>query len=83
MAPTTAHTRLPSPHPRTERRVRIGLTQEQLAEDIGCHVNSLARWEAGEHVPRTDLAEAWEDALAARERTMLDYLANLHPEEAA
>ncbi len=29
-------------------RQRLGLTQAQLAERIGVHQNSLARWERGE-----------------------------------
>lgn len=63
---------------RAERRTRIGVTQEQLATDIGVHVNTLARWEAGEHAARPDNAVAWEAALAARERALLVYLTELH-----
>lgn len=29
-------------------RKRLGLTQVQLAEMVGVHVNSVARWERGE-----------------------------------
>src|SRR5712691_691389 len=29
-----------------------GLTQEQVAEKIGCDVRTVQRWEAGEQVPR-------------------------------
>jgi repressor LexA len=30
-------------------RERLGLTQEQLARELGVHRVSVARWETGEH----------------------------------
>ena len=32
-------------------RQRMGLTQKELAEEIGVPINTLARWEQGERVP--------------------------------
>lgn len=32
-------------------RVRIGMTQEQLADEIGVHVNSIRMWENGTSLP--------------------------------
>lgn len=32
-------------------RVRIGLSQEQMASELGVHVNTLRMWESNESVP--------------------------------
>ena len=32
-------------------RVRIGMTQKQLADEIGVHVNSIRLWENGTSLP--------------------------------
>lgn len=56
------------------RREALGLTQEQLAERIGVHVNSLNRWEAGEYRPGSVNLHAWEQALTDAEEAMLAHL---------
>jgi len=42
------------PAPRVARRIRqtAGLTQQRLADELGVHVATLARWEAGTNQPR-------------------------------
>ena len=35
-------------------RVRIGLTQEELADLIGAHVNTIRLWENGERQPSSN-----------------------------
>lgn len=32
-------------------RVRLGLSQEEVAENLGIHVNTLRQWESGKSVP--------------------------------
>lgn len=32
-------------------RMRLGWTQERLAETIGCRMNTISEWETGRHVP--------------------------------
>ena len=33
-------------------RGELGLTQQELADTIGCHQVTIARWESGEQAPR-------------------------------
>lgn len=35
-------------------RVRLGLDQEQLAEQVGVHVNTIRLWESGKRKPGSD-----------------------------
>ena len=32
-------------------RVRLGLSQEEVADELGVHVNTLRQWESGESIP--------------------------------
>lgn len=43
-------------------RQRKRLTQEQLAEQLGCSANTVVNWETGKHFPRRHLG-AIESAL--------------------
>lgn len=56
------------------RRIALGITQERLAEQIGVHVNSLNRWEAGEYPPAGCHGDRWEQAICTAEATMLAHL---------
>lgn len=31
----------------TRKRLELGMTQENVAKEIGCHTSTLAKWEAG------------------------------------
>lgn len=57
------------------RRKMIGLTQEQVAEQLGVSRQTVAKWEAGESTP--DLANA--GALAAVLDVSLDALVSYDP----
>ena len=39
-------------------RGELGLTQQELADTLGCHQVTVARWESGEQVPRGKRLEA-------------------------
>ena len=36
-----------------ELRERLGISQEELAERVGCHANTIRRWELGYREPRS------------------------------
>ncbi|MBQ7544882.1 MAG: helix-turn-helix transcriptional regulator [Synergistaceae bacterium] len=36
-----------------ELRERLGISQEELAERVGCHSNTIRRWELGRREPRS------------------------------
>lgn len=40
--------------PIARRRIARGMTQQQLAEAIGCKQKDVARWETGSVTPRVD-----------------------------
>lgn len=41
-------------HRLTEARVKLNITQEDLGDLVGCHKNSILRWENGSVMPRAD-----------------------------
>lgn len=45
------------------RREELGLTQEQLAEQLGIGQGALSNWEAGKREPRSSFLRAWARAL--------------------
>ena len=47
--------RLPTPALARAIRCEAGVTQQQLADELGVHVVTVARWEAGTRVPRGTL----------------------------
>jgi len=46
---------LPAPGVAKAIRVSAGVSQERLAEEIGCHRVTLARYEGGQRAPRGEL----------------------------
>lgn len=46
-----------------KRREELGLTQEQLAEQLGIWQGSFSKWESGQREPRSDQLKAWARAL--------------------
>ena len=53
-------------------RKKAGLTQEQLAEAIGVHLNGLSLWENGEYTPKTQCIKALAKALGVSEADLLN-----------
>ena len=47
-------------------------TQEELAERLGIHVNTLVRWERGDRVPTADKLKELADALETTSDYLLD-----------
>lgn len=41
--------------PIAERRLAIGMTQQQLAEKVGCYAKDISRWENGVYRLRADM----------------------------
>jgi len=54
---------LPSPAERKALRVRLGLTQAELARAIGVHPETLGRWERGDGLPGKEEAATYRQAL--------------------
>ena len=53
-------------------RKKAGLTQEQLAEAIGVHLNTVCLWEKGEYTPKTQSIKALAKALGVSEADLLN-----------
>lgn len=53
-------------------RKKAGLTQEQLAEAIGVHLNTVCLWERGEYTPKTQSIKALAKALGVSEADLLN-----------
>ena len=53
-------------------RKKSGLTQEELAEAIGVHLNSVSLWENGEYTPKTQSIKALAKALGVSEADLLN-----------
>lgn len=49
-----AATKLPAPRTRRAIRNDAGISQQEIADEIGVHRMTIARWEAGTHQPRGD-----------------------------
>ena len=57
--------RLPGPALARAIRVDAGATQARLAQELGVHWTTVARWEAGRRSPRGDLRLAYAQVLAS------------------
>ena len=55
-----------------EIREKQGLSQEELAERIGCHVNTIRRWESGQREPRASDIKRLSLALECTEAELLN-----------
>ncbi len=70
----TATARLSIVHPETvrlrdelaRRRRRLGLSQEELDERLGCAERMVSKWECGRHAPTLGALVAWAEALGLR-----------------
>jgi len=62
-AKVLARRRLPVPAMRRAIRLDAGLTQADVAETMGVHRESVARWEAGARTPRGRTLVAYVDLL--------------------
>ena len=40
--------------PIAKRRMELGITQQQLAEKVGCYAKDVSRWENGVFVPHVE-----------------------------
>lgn len=59
----TRRRRLPSPALARAVRVAAGVTQQRLADEVGVHRMTVARWETGERHPRGAMAARWAEVL--------------------
>lgn len=57
--------RLPGPALARAIRVDAGVTQARLAQELGVHWTTVARWEAGRRSPRGRLRLAYAQVLAS------------------
>jgi len=57
--------RLPAPAVRSAIRHAAGITQQQLADELGVDRVTVARWELGQRTPRGDLRRRYVDLLEA------------------
>lgn len=60
--------RLPPPHLAKAIREAAGVSQQRLADELGVHRVSVARWELGLRRPRGRLLVAYTDLLDALRR---------------
>jgi len=51
--------RLPSPAARRHLREQAGLSQHDIARELGVTREAVSLWEAGHHMPRPDTALAY------------------------
>ncbi len=54
-------------------RIEHGLTQEQLAKEVGLSQSGIARWESGSQIPNIEIAKKF----AIFFKVSIDYLAGL------
>lgn len=59
-----------------ELRKVMGLTQEELADEIGVSKITILRWENGERVPKSDKAQALADFFGVSVGYLLGYEAD-------
>jgi transcriptional regulator with XRE-family HTH domain len=64
-----------------EARIRRGLTQEDLAERLGCSVNALASLERGQGFPRFRMLAALSHQLGVPLRDLLDQVDQTDPSD--
>jgi DNA-binding transcriptional regulator YiaG len=57
--------RLPPPPVARAIRRAAHVTQQQLADELGRHVVTIARWEAGTRTPRGDVRDRYQAILEA------------------
>jgi len=55
-----------------ELRESQGMTQEELAEKIGCHENTIRRWELGQREPKISDIQKLCEALGCTETDLLN-----------
>ena len=55
-----------------ELRESQGMTQEELAEKIGCHENTIRRWELGQREPKISDIQKLCEALGCSESELLN-----------
>jgi transcriptional regulator with XRE-family HTH domain len=60
--------RLPPPDLAKAIRAAAGVSQQRLADELGVHRVSVARWELGQRRPRGRLLHAYADLLDALQR---------------
>lgn len=60
--------RLPAPQIRSAIRRAAGVTQQQLADELGVDRVTVARWELGHRTPRGELRRRYVDLLEALHR---------------
>jgi DNA-binding transcriptional regulator YiaG len=60
--------RLPPPHQAKAIRQAAGVSQQRLADELGVHRVSVARWELGQRRPRGQLLLAYTNLLDVLQR---------------
>ena len=55
-----------------ELRERLGISQEELAERVGCHANTIRRWELGYREPRSSDIQKLCEVLNCTEAELLN-----------
>jgi transcriptional regulator with XRE-family HTH domain len=63
---------LPDPAERRRIRVAAGITQHRMAEELGAHPVTFARWERGERAPRSPAKVRYAALLAELAAEMAD-----------
>lgn len=69
----------PWPNVIRTRRKRWGMTQTQLAEQVGVPQSYVSRWELGEYVPRPEHQRALVAALGIDPQTLYEMLTGKEP----
>lgn len=68
LAEVRAHVRLPEPEDARAIRLRAGVAQTRLAQELGVDRVTVARWERGTRHPRGRLLEKYVELLEMLER---------------
>lgn len=61
---------LPSPAVARQIREQAGVTQGRMAEELGVHFSTLARWEAGISAPPGQARAKWARLIAELQREL-------------
>jgi DNA-binding XRE family transcriptional regulator len=64
---------LPGPEVRRRIRVAAGIARARLATELGVHLQTVVRWEAGTREPRGELRVAYARLLRDLDRTVRDH----------